>query len=1103
MSTQIDLNESSLPSPVPSKPSSPSPSQSTTASLAGLPDPVKLRIVAAVLSFEPNEPNDVFVRFVEAEKEQQVGNPVEKNPRVQLNALSRVSKDFHELCVPYLWSEVNLVRHSCESILFFLDHILLRYHSTISSLILGYRDTDAILPLEATGLPEQDLRHEAVLRAAERCAGGKATGDYPYRFKPESVRDVLLSAVVAACENLQTVDLTRLPLGGDRLPATVRTLVSTQRPLMTLRLSVSIDSDPHLARLPSLLHTSSDSLANLTLVFQPGERVFSARNPLVKELNALPFLRSLSLFTMPPSCFSHLRPRAPLAKLELSFAGTISYLLVRPFFDCGVAAGLHDLTVGSIALDERLVQPELSPVSLPLLRRLQVSSPLSPILSPALLSFPALEVLKVDNLTYPSLPNLLAFVNQSSSSFDRLECRQKSLVVKNEREKQQAEEQLEAVKRACRKKGVNARLPEVGRVSSPMTVGTKPKGWWCRGEAQEVASKSCSEPPSLVDVLFSSLSLLPAAQLACSTGGRIMSTLDASLDLAPSAPTSVAPSPASSRILPTLSSLPPELKPHIIEDVVDEVLSPVTRHAGYNPQLDFAVHALRCRQTYQVLADERDFGLENPQVDEVKDALMARIIAACPNLSRIQLSSMPVSGSTSSRNFSALIKAEVAGRLNKDSLDLHEFKDALPAPPSSSSPPASLSTLPPELKLKIVEEMIKPSKGKLSLRTVEPFNPAEADFTIPRRRHDGNDRPTALNSLSRVNRDFHELCVPYLWEEINLVSHSCESILFLRKHILPAHAQHVRQLVLGYDYSDELLGWKASSGPKKERERRRNEVQAAASISPSSQGRRQTRVSAENVKDMLLASVAKSCSGLRTVELLHFPRGAGNRLLRTFQATDTLKPALSTICVAIDLSSQSNLNRITNILRNSRSTLSQVRVMSLSGNTSRALNCSFKQELESLTAAQNLSFPDTEPLLFSRLRLSAPLVNLHLSHDVLSSAFFPFFTPIAPTLQAVIIGYSYVEQFDTLSPDEEYAVLVFPILRRLAIQVPTSTFLHPLTASLPALKHFKLGQPEVDSLALLSAFVTTTPSLEQLECSQDVLFVDEEDEEAAYDKLER
>ncbi|GAA5965220.1 hypothetical protein JCM21900_003388 [Sporobolomyces salmonicolor] len=62
---------------------------------------------------------------------------------------------------------------------------------------------------------------------------------------------------------------------------------------------------------------------------------------------------------------------------------------------------------------------------------------------------------------------------------------------------------------------------------------------------------------------------------------------------------------------------------------------------------------------------------------------------------------------------------------------------------------------------------------------------------------------SGMAALSLVNREFSEMCFPYLWQDVDFEDRSAESILVFLREIIPRHARHIRSLAFGQ--SDEEL----------------------------------------------------------------------------------------------------------------------------------------------------------------------------------------------------------------------------------------------------------------------------------------------------------
>ncbi|GAA6032310.1 hypothetical protein JCM8097_008112 [Rhodosporidiobolus ruineniae] len=123
---------------------------------------------------------------------------------------------------------------------------------------------------------------------------------------------------------------------------------------------------------------------------------------------------------------------------------------------------------------------------------------------------------------------------------------------------------------------------------------------------------------------------------------------------------------------------------------------------------------------------------------------------------------------------------------------------------------ASLSSLPPELKLKVVQQAQRIDSG-----VDDPFDCfiGEGNSVQPWMGVGGRS-PTTLAALSLVSKEWHELCVPYLWQTLHVEEYNYEEDILredpvLRKAIIPRYKQHVKELKFesdeaeGFGFSDE------------------------------------------------------------------------------------------------------------------------------------------------------------------------------------------------------------------------------------------------------------------------------------------------------------
>ncbi|GAA5851771.1 hypothetical protein JCM8547_001204 [Rhodosporidiobolus lusitaniae] len=224
-----------------------------------------------------------------------------------------------------------------------------------------------------------------------------------------------------------------------------------------------------------------------------------------------------------------------------------------------------------------------------------------------------------------------------------------------------------------------------------------------------------------------------------------------------------------------------------------------------------------------------------------------------------------------------------------------EVEHALPAPPSSSSPYASLSILPPELKLKIVEEVV----GGFEEEQENFYRDAPICFL--QSRFNKYKQPTSLVNLSAVDKEFRMICEPYLWcvvharsdtvrlsstyfsQEVNLVDLPVETLFVFFREILSKHALSIRKLAVGQDL--ELQHMKMpSTEPDKQVDRVVRAVQELA---------RRVERGARSVRSARhhRARVVRPCISVEDLHLVSAAYQADEHPLRT--ALSTLHMAAS------------------------------------------------------------------------------------------------------------------------------------------------------------------------------------------------------------------
>ncbi|GAA6032297.1 hypothetical protein JCM8097_008105 [Rhodosporidiobolus ruineniae] len=119
--------------------------------------------------------------------------------------------------------------------------------------------------------------------------------------------------------------------------------------------------------------------------------------------------------------------------------------------------------------------------------------------------------------------------------------------------------------------------------------------------------------------------------------------------------------------------------------------------------------------------------------------------------------------------------------------DLSALSTALPTP--SSFPPIlispSLSTLPPELKVKIAEAALD-----LVVRRTQ----SEEDYCGPVWGNEPKQEKQTLARLSAVSRDWHHICAPILYSHFTLTASLLDKPDFLHNQLLRRHGHLIRSL---------------------------------------------------------------------------------------------------------------------------------------------------------------------------------------------------------------------------------------------------------------------------------------------------------------------
>ncbi|GAA5841158.1 hypothetical protein JCM11251_003223 [Rhodosporidiobolus azoricus] len=308
---------------------------------------------------------------------------------------------------------------------------------------------------------------------------------------------------------------------------------------------------------------------------------------------------------------------------------------------------------------------------------------------------------------------------------------------------------------------------------------------------------------------------------------------------------------------------------------------------------------------------------------------------------------------------------------------------------------ASLSTLPLELKLKVVEEVYRdvlkvPSLGAWIEQ--EKIN-SSTRLTV-------DEAPTDLAALSVESREWHALCAPKLWETIGVYAQSLIALPFLLAEILPKYGGHVRTLRIDFADEaqlftrpmdmDEFDIWHARTGLR----------DLARELNDDARGIDDE----EDVLDVLAARAVRQCGNIHTLALAlgddMVPRP---RLFRAIKVQSRVWKIRS-LRLAVGETSQDHVAQVEALFASSTFLrhLTLVFPDYLTGNVFRvAALISRFSSLRSLTL-DNLTAQD-----LARLHLSSPLEYLHLRSSKRTiyelTTFQNFLAPFAEALHTLIL----------------------------------------------------------------------------------------------------
>ncbi|GAA5868814.1 hypothetical protein JCM8547_002835 [Rhodosporidiobolus lusitaniae] len=277
-------------------------------------------------------------------------------------------------------------------------------------------------------------------------------------------------------------------------------------------------------------------------------------------------------------------------------------------------------------------------------------------------------------------------------------------------------------------------------------------------------------------------------------------------------------------------------------------------------------------------------------------------------------------------------------------------------PTSSPRPPASFSSLPPELKGAIAQHVHETDKVELKLRTTRQyaFDGAQilpydlrAKVTEMLRR---DSKPTAkepaknmnelfalvapcrtgLAAFNLLNRECYLVARPLLWESLVLSQRSCDSLVYLIRNILPRHGSCVKSLDYDHYSVIEKDGLYTDEGSFASDDERRM-IKAAEKLGKV-EPLRSLLVRRLRTPGLLIAEVIKQCPNIEEVDFVSFEPAeyelAGHWNLRwedhAFLALVAAKPRLTSITFELDCVIDGISGSITRLLSSSASTLKRL-----------------------------------------------------------------------------------------------------------------------------------------------------------------------------------
>ncbi|GAA5893449.1 hypothetical protein JCM6882_008038 [Rhodosporidiobolus microsporus] len=438
------------------------------------------------------------------------------------------------------------------------------------------------------------------------------------------------------------------------------------------------------------------------------------------------------------------------------------------------------------------------------------------------------------------------------------------------------------------------------------------------------------------------------------------------------------------------------------------------------------------------------------------------------------------------------------------SLDLSTLSHALPTPPSTAEPEkvtASLSTLPPELKLKIVEEVYENSLDDEELYVLRQL-PMDNRGRSSRLTNAG--RPTDLARLSRISRDWHEMCMPRLWETLHLAYHSCQGLLFLFDKVLPRYACYVRFLDLGSPTQDRTESFGRFDGLDGRDLAQHIEALSRRILELDTAPTEVDRPPGVNVLiEILLSRILDACSGVQHLEMTVTKEGP---LERVCQATEqhAAKRSLTALHLTVETLPSQPKSPLYALLARSPSLLHLT--LEFEWQRSPFSSAYLAESANSFSQLKSLKLVLPPQSFLADLRLPSAIEALHLSAE--EGTEYPN-QVLADFLQSFrdTLGTLVLENIQPVTEPGHSTRLDLPKLNRLTITAFTYFRSYPLSLFQDSpIRHLQFDGPHSDFFSLLVFLKQRVSTLRTFSYGEKYLYVDEdescEDFEAEVEAIE-